>query len=319
MSFRLAVLDDYQRVSHQVADWTLLQDRVSVDRFHHFIADPEAVVEELQPYDGVVAMRERTALPAHVINRLPNLKLIVTTGMRNAAIDIEAATSAGVTVCGTRSISSSTVELTWGLVLASLRHIPTESSNMRRGGWQTTLGEGLAGRTLGVVGLGRIGSAVARVGRAFDMNILAWSQHLTRDRADAEGARLVSLDELLIRSDVVTLHMVLSPRTHSLIGARELSLMKNSSLLVNTSRGGLVHTSALLEALEKGVIGAAAVDVFDEEPLPVEHPLRSAERVVLTPHLGYVSRPVYEVFYGDTIEDVAAFLDGSPVRVLNPT
>jgi phosphoglycerate dehydrogenase-like enzyme len=312
---RVAILDDYQRAALEVADWSAVRERAQVDVFSEHIADDE-LVRRLAEYDVVVAMRERTAFPASVLEGLPSLKLLVTTGRRNAAIDVAAARSLGITVCGTRSDATATVEHTWALILGLCRNLVTEAANVRDGGWQTTLGTGLHGKTLGVVGLGRIGSQVASIARAFGMRVVAWSANLTEERAAAAGAELVSFDELLKTSDVVSLHLVLSERTHHLVGSRELSLMKRSAILVNTSRGPIVDTSVLLAALEDGRIAGAALDVFDVEPSPADHPLRSAPRSLVTPHLGYVTRDGYRIFYGDVVEDIVAFLDGEPVRVL---
>jgi phosphoglycerate dehydrogenase-like enzyme len=313
---RVAVLDDYQGVALEVADWSVLQQRVDVTVLREWLPDEDAVVEALAEHDVVVAMRERTPFPASLLARLPRLRLLVTTGMRNASIDVAAAQELGITVCGTASQGTSTAELTWALILGWSRHLVEESGNMSAGRWQTTLGTGLAGRTLGVVGLGRIGSQVAAVGRAFGMEVLAWSQHLTDERARTHGARRVDLDELLEASDVVTVHLVLGERTRGLLGADQLARMKPTALLVNTSRGPIVDSDALVEAVRRGDVAGAALDVYDEEPLPAEHPVRSTAGILATPHIGYVSREVYELFYGEAVEDIAAYLDGAPVRVL---
>ena len=313
---RVAVLDDYQNVARDMADWESLPDDVTVDVFNDHLSDEDEVAERLGPYDIIVAMRERTPFQRTLIRRLPNLKLLVTTGMRNASIDVSAASDHGVTVCGTDGLPYPTAELTWALVLALARKVPTEDSATRAGGWQVTMGEGLQGKTLGVIGLGRLGSQVATVGCAFGMDVIAWSQNLTADRAAEFGARLVSKDELLSSADVVTIHLVLSDRTRGLIGKRELSLMKRSSYLVNTSRGPIVDESALVEALRSERIAGAGLDVFDIEPLPKDHPLRTLPNTVLTPHMGYVTIETYRVFYGDAVENIRAFLEGSPVRVV---
>ncbi len=309
---RIAVLDDYQRVAGRFADWSRLGEH-EVTFFHEPLDDP---ARQLEPFEVVCAMRERTAFPAELFDRLPNLRLLVTTGRRNAAIDVPAAAAHGVTVCGTDVPGASTAELAWGLVLALVRHVPREDRGIRDGGWQTTVGLDLAGRTLGVVGLGRLGSIVARYGAAFGMRLVAWSENLTAERAAACGAELVTKDELLSTADVVTIHLVLSRRTRGLIGARELGLMKPTAYLVNTSRGPIVDEAALLAALEEGTIAGAALDVYDREPLPPDHPLRRAPNTVLTPHVGYVTENTYRAFYGQTVEDVVAWLAGSPVRVL---
>lgn len=313
---RIAVLDDYQSVAADFCDWSQLPEPAEVVEFHDFVGDPEALVARLQPFDVVIAMRERTRFPREVLERLPALKLLVTTGMRNKSIDVEAATEFGVTVCGTASQPTATAELTWGLILAALRHIPQEDAGMRAGGWQTTIGGDLAGATLGVIGVGRLGSQVARIGNAFGMDVVAWSENLTAERAAEVGARRVEKDELFAVSDVVTVHLLWSRRTRGLIGADDLALMKHTAVFVNTSRGPIVDTAALVDVLRDGRIAGAGIDVYDEEPLPVDHPLRELRNAVLTPHLGYVTRATYEVFYRDAVEDVAAFLDGEPVRVI---
>jgi phosphoglycerate dehydrogenase-like enzyme len=266
----------------------------------------------------IVAMRERTPIGADLLARLPRLRLLVTTGMANPSIDIAAAGARGIVVCGTGGLPSPTAELTWALVLALARHVCAEDRRMRDGGWQQSVGTELAGRTLGVIGLGRLGRRVAAVGQAFEMPVIAWSQNLVAAGARSLGVEPVPRDELLARADVVTLHLRLSDRTRGLIGRHELALMQRSALLVNTSRGPIVDEAALLEALHAGTIAGAALDVYDTEPLPPEHPLRSAPNTVLTPHLGYVTSGTYARFYGDAVEDVAAFLRGAPVRVLSP-
>jgi phosphoglycerate dehydrogenase-like enzyme len=305
---RVAILDDYQGVARRFACW----DGLDAVAFTDHLDDDDAVVARLEPFEAVVAMRERTPFTAARLERLPRLELLVTTGMANAAIDLDAARARGITVCGTRGLGPPTAELTWGLILALARHIVAEDAAVRAGGWQTTVGADLAGRTLGVVGYGRLGSRVAAIGRAFEMDVLAWSQNLR----EADGATVVSKEELFERSDVVTVHLKLSDRTHGLIGAAELARMKPTAFLVNTSRGPIVDEAALLAALGDGTIAGAGLDVFDVEPLPAGHPLRSAPNTVLTPHLGYVTAGTYEVFYRDAVEDVRAFTSGAPVRVL---
>ena len=313
---RAAVLDDYQNVARDMADWGSLPADVSVDFFRDHLSAEDEVARRLESYEIVVAMRERTPFTRTLLSRLPNLRLLVTTGMRNASIDMDAAADHGVTVCGTDGLPYPTAELTWALILALARKVPTEDAATRAGQWQVTMGEGLRGKTLGVIGLGRLGSQVAAIGGAFGMNLVAWSQNLTAERAAEFGARLVSKDELLGESDIVTIHLVLSDRTRGLLGERELSLMKRSAYLVNTSRGPIVDESALIGALESGAIAGAGLDVFDVEPLPLGHKLRSLPNTVLTPHIGYVTAETYRIFYGDAVEDIAAFLAGSPVRVL---
>ena len=305
---RVAVLDDYQDVALRLADWSGLD----VTAFNDHVADDDGLVARLEPFEALVAMRERTPFTAARLERLPNLRLLVTTGAANASIDVAAANARGITVCGTGYFSSPTAELTWGLILALARNIPAEDAAVRAGRWQHTLGADLAQRTLGVIGYGRLGTRVAEVARAFGMDVIAWSQNLS----EAEGATVVTKEELLARSDIITIHVRLSDRTRGLIGAAELAQMKPSALLVNTSRGPIVDEAALLDALHGGRIGGAAIDVYDTEPLPAEHPLRSAPRTVVTPHIGYVTQAAYDVFYRDAVEDVRAFMAGEPVRVI---
>jgi phosphoglycerate dehydrogenase-like enzyme len=310
---RVAVLDDYQGVALECADWSQLE----VEIFPDHLADDDAVIERLAPFDVVVAMRERTPFTRARLARLPNLRLLVTTGMRNASIDLEAAREHGVTVCGTGSLGPPTAELAWALILAVTRHVPAEDAAMRAGGWQHTIGPELAGHRLGIVGLGRLGARMAAIARAFEMEPVAWSQNLTQERAADAGAALVSKDELFSTADVVTIHLVLSDRTRGLVGAPELAQMRPSAYLVNTSRGPIVDEAALLDALHSGRIAGAALDVYDTEPLPADHPLRSAPHTVLTPHIGYVTTGTYELFYGDAVEDIDRWLAGDPVRVLS--
>ena len=321
---RVAILDDYQQVARTLAAWP---PGAELTVFTSHISRTEALVRELAPFDVIVAMRERTPFTSERLAQLPKLKLLVTTGMSNASIDMEAARAHGVTVCGTGGAKGATAELTWGLILAVARHIPAEDAYLKASGraggaalssgWQHTLGTGLHGRNLGIVGLGTQGKAVAKVGRAFGMNLLAWSANLTAKRAGKAHATLVSKAELFSASDVVTIHYRLSPRSFALVGAAELALMKPTAVFVNTSRGPLVDQAALVAALRSGSIAGAGLDVFDEEPLPLSHPLRTLPNVVLTPHLGYVTRETYEVFYREAAEDIAAFAAGAPVRVLN--
>jgi phosphoglycerate dehydrogenase-like enzyme len=312
---KVAILDDYQHVALSYANWDGLGARIVA--FGSHIAETADLVAELRSFDVVVAMRERTPFTAERIGLLPNLKLLVTTGMRNASIDLAACAAAGVTVCGTRGSAAATPELTWALILSLVRHVPAEDAAVRAGRWQHTVGFGLAGRTLGIVGLGNIGRRVAAIGTAFGMTVLAWSQHLSTAAAAEAGAAAVAKDELFATSDVVTVHYKLSPRSTGLVGARELGMMKPTAFLVNTSRGPIVETDALVAALHAGDIAGAAVDVYDEEPLPAGHPLRSAPRTVLTPHLGYVTDDGYRTFYTEAVEDIAAFAAGRPVRVLS--
>jgi phosphoglycerate dehydrogenase-like enzyme len=316
MKFRCAILDDYQDCALGFADWASL-DGVEVKDFTHAITTTDELAEHLAEFEIIVAMRERTRFDATLFARLPRLKLLVTTGMRNASIDTAAAASHGVVVCGTRSLPYPAPELTWGLLLALSRQIPAEVAAVREGKWQTGIGVGLSGKTLGIVGLGKIGSQIARYAQAFDMRVLAWSRNLAEEHCQSVGVeRAPSLDALLQRADVVTLHLVLSDSTRGIIGARELSLMKPAALLVNTSRGPLIDEAALLQTLTQNRIAGAALDVFDIEPLPAAHLLRTLPNVVATPHIGYVCRENYELFYGDAVEDIQAWLRRSPVRTL---
>jgi phosphoglycerate dehydrogenase-like enzyme len=313
----VAVLDDYQSVALQMADWNILASDAEIQVFRDHLFDQSAIADRLKDFEIVVAMRERTPFPRGLLQQLPKLKLLVTTGMRNASIDIAAATELGVTVCGTGGVLYPTAELTWGLILALFRHIPREDEATRDGQWQVSMGIGLQGKTLGVIGLGNLGSQVATVGKAFQMKVLAWSQNLTVERASQFGTTPVTKDELLSQSDIVTIHLVLSDRTRGLLGARDLALMKPTAYLVNTSRGPIVEEKALVEALQKKTIAGAALDVFDQEPLPLDHPLRRLENTVITPHVGYVTVETYEIFFRHIVENICAFLDGKPTRVLN--
>jgi len=313
---RIAILDDYQDVALSSADWSKL-GASEVTPFHGHMSDTSDLVAALRPYDVVVAMRERTYFDVTRLSALPSLRLLVTTGMANASIDVGFARSRGVTVCGTRGTLGATAELTWGLILSLVRHIPSEDRRMRAGGWQETIGLGLRDRFLGVVGLGRQGRAVASIGLAFGMRVQAWSLNLSSS-AGVSGVDVVPKETLFSTSDVVTIHYKLGPRSVGLVGAFELGLMKPTAYLINTSRGPIVDSAALLDALRSGSIAGAALDVYDSEPLPGSDPLRSAPRTVLTPHLGYVTDDGYRVFYEDAVEDIAAFYDGTPVRVVEP-
>jgi phosphoglycerate dehydrogenase-like enzyme len=318
MTLRCAVLDDYQDAALRLADWSPLDGGVEVRVLREHIADRDELVAALADCEIVVAMRERTPFDAELLGRLPRLRLLVTTGMRNASIDLAAASGAGVTVCGTSSSATPPVELTWALLLGLARQVTAESNALRAGGpWQSTVGQDLHGRTLGLLGLGRIGSRVARVARAFDMNVLAWSQNLTAERAAESGAELAAgKEDLLRRSDFVSVHLVLSDRTRGLLGEAELKAMRPHAHLINTSRAAVVDRDALLRALREGWIAGAGLDVFDTEPLPADDALRKLPNVLATPHLGYVTEGNYRTFYTHAVEDIAAFLAGSPVRVL---
>lgn len=314
---KIAILDDYQNVALDLADWKSLDAEIEV--FTSPIAGTDELVERLAGAQVVVAMRERTRFPAELFARLTDLELLVSTGPRNAAIDLEAAAKRGVVVCGTGYASHPTAEHTWALILAAARNLATELPAMREGGWQTTIGKPLHGRTLGLLGLGRLGSRVARVGQAFGMETIAWSQNLTPERAGEHGVTAVGMQELFERSDVLSVHLVLSGRTRGLVGAGELGRMKPDALFVNTSRGPIVDEAALLDVLRRKAIGGAALDVFDVEPLPADHPLRTLDNVTLTPHLGYVTRDLYETFFRDAVADIAAWRAGEPVRVMSAT
>ena len=315
--YRLAILDDYQQVSGDYADWDSLgADGVSVTVFSEPFASESDTVHALAGFDIVVAMRERTPFPRGVLAELPRLKLLVTTGAANAAIDLAAAEEHGVTVCGTGGSPSAAPELTWALLMALARNLTAEENALRAGRWQNTVGSELAGKTLGIVGLGKIGHKVAAYAHAFGMDVLAWSQNLDEATAQAAGVRKVSKDELFRESDVVTLHLRLSQRSEGTVGEAELRLLGPGGMLVNTARGPLVDQSALIRALEEGWIRGAAVDVFDQEPLPAGHPLLAAPNTLLTPHLGYVTHESYAQFYGGALEDIKSWLAGAPVRQL---
>ena len=307
--FRIAVLDDYQNVAISLADWSLLDARATVTVFNDHLADSNAVVERLQPFDIVCVMRERKPMTRTIIERLPKLRLISSTGTRNASIDLKAAEERGVQVVHTGYTSAPTIELTWALILGSARNLVAENTSLRNGGWQRFVGDDMAGQTLGVLGLGNVGGAVAQIGKAFGMKVIAWSQNLTAERAADVGAELVSKEELLGRADIVSVHLVLSGRTRGLIGARELALMKPSARLVNTSRGPIVVEADLIAALRAQNIAGAAIDVFDQEPLPLDHPFRTLPNLLATPHIGYVSRGLYTRFYQDTVENIRRWLD----------
>jgi phosphoglycerate dehydrogenase-like enzyme len=318
VQFRCAVLDDFQNVASTCADWSTLSDRVEVISFAEHFASEDELASALADFDFVVTLRERVPFPDSLLNRLPRLKLLIASGMRNSVIDYAAAKAGGVTVCGTQSSSTPPVELTWALLLGLARGIVQENDALRDGGpWQSTVGADLHSRTLGLLGLGKIGSRVAQVGLAFGMEVTAWSQHLAKERADEVGVELASSkEELLASSDFISVHLALSDRTRGLLGAAELALIKPTAYLINTSRAAIVDQDALLAALHEGRIAGAGVDVFDVEPLPGNHPMRTAPRLLATPHLGYVSRANYARYYGQAVEDIQAYLDGDPVRVL---
>ena len=308
---QVAVLDDYQNVALQMADWSAVTDRTDVTVFNDHVADPDQLIARLTPFDVVFVMRERTPLPRSIIERLPNLKMIASTGPFNASIDMAAAEDHGIHVGTTGGTVASTVELTWALILAGVRNLVAESRSVRDGGWQTSVGRELAGRTLGVLGLGRIGTRVARIGEAFGMKVVAWSQNLTPEVAAEAGAAHISKHDLFATADVLSVHLKLSERSTGLVGAAELALMKPTALLVNTSRGPIVDEAALVAALRSRTIAGAALDVFDTEPLPSGHPLRTLDNVLATPHIGYVADRPYRIFFRDAVAAISDWLDAN--------
>jgi phosphoglycerate dehydrogenase-like enzyme len=315
---KAAVLDDYQGVALKLADWTVLQGKADITVFRDHLSDPAALIERLKPFEIVCVMRERTPFSRSILTQLPNLKLLASTGARNASIDLETAHERGITVCGTGYSSHGAVELTWALIMAIVRNVPAEFASLRSGRWQISVGGDLEGRTIGVLGLGSIGAKIAGIARTFGMSVLAWSQNLTRETAEHHGARLVEKEELFRKADIVTVHLVLSRRTEGIIGASELNLMRPTAYLVNTSRGPLVDENALINALKNRTIAGAALDVYNSEPLPESHPLRSLDNVLATPHIGFVTEDTYKLFYRDTVENITAWLSGKPVRVARP-
>jgi phosphoglycerate dehydrogenase-like enzyme len=314
---KLALLDDYHRIALQMADWGHLAGRVEVVSFDAPITDARELVRKLAPFEAIVAMRERTAFPRAILERLPNLRLLITTGMWNASIDIAAAAELGIQVCGTRDVGHLTAELTLGLILALARQTSHEERAMRAGLWHVRLGHSVRGRTLGLLGLGNLGKQVAGFGRMLGMDTIAWSQNLTPEGASAAGCRRVNREELFRAADYLTIHVRLSERTRGLVGAEELGLMKPSAYLVNTSRAPIVDEPALFEALRDKRIAGAALDVYAKEPLPMDAPIRTLDNVILLPHLGYVSEENYRLMYGDGLEAIEGFLAGKPVRPLN--
>jgi phosphoglycerate dehydrogenase-like enzyme len=314
---RVAILDDYQSVALALADWQSLHPQAQMQAFADHLDDPGALARRLHAFDCVVLMRERTPFARELFDKLPNLRLLITPGLRNASIDVAAATERKVQVCGTDMLPYPTAELTWGLILALLRHIPAEDRAVREGRWQTTLGFGVRGKTLGLIGLGRLGTQVARIGKAFGMEVVAWSQNLTAERAAEAGAALAGKDDLFARADVVSIHVVLSPRSRGLVGAAELRRMKPTAFLVNTSRAPVVDEAALIAALGERRIAGAGLDVFEPEPLSKDHPLLKLDNVVITPHLGYVTEENYRLAYGQALEAIRAFLDGKVLRPIN--
>jgi D-3-phosphoglycerate dehydrogenase len=317
MAVRCAILDDYQNVAVKSADWSKVKGDVEIEAFNEHLGAGQSVIAALKDYAIVVAMRERTAFPRAVIEALPNLKLLITTGMRNASIDTEAAKARGVTVCGTGSFGSPTSGIAIGLMLELTRHIGYENARLHAGAtWQSTIGPDLEGTTLGILGLGKLGARTAAIAKAFGMKVIAWSQNLTAERCQEVGVGHVGKDDLFRQSDFITIHNVLSARSRGTVGAKEFGLMKPSAFLINTSRGPIVDEAAMLAALRDKKIAGAGLDVFDTEPLPLDHPLRKMDNVVLTPHLGYVSEQNYKHYFAGVVEDIRGFLDGKPVRVM---
>jgi phosphoglycerate dehydrogenase-like enzyme len=309
MSLKAVILDDYQNVALKMADWSVLDGRVDITVFNDHLSDAEELIERLMPFDVVCVMRERAPLTREIIERLPNLKMIASTGLENASIDLDAAATYGIEVVHTGYSSTPTIEFTWTLILAMARNIGLENYSLRQGGWQVSVGEELAGKTLGLLGLGRVGSAVGIIGRAFGMNVVAWSQNLTPERALASGVQLVSKEALFNTADFLSIHVRLSPRTHHLVGQAELAQMKPTSRLINTSRGPIVDQAALLKSLTSGQIAGAAVDVYDVEPLGNPHPLRELPNVLATPHIAYVTEGLYRTFYGDTVRNIVHWVE----------
>jgi phosphoglycerate dehydrogenase-like enzyme len=317
-ALKVAILDDFQNVAQRLGDWSRLEPRAQVRVFTDNVTG-SALVERLQPFDVVMVIRERTKFPRTLLEQLPKLKLLVTAGMRNLGIDMEACKARGIMVCGTDTGSSPTAELAFGMLLALSRNMNAEEQSLRAGTWQTTrIGFGVKGLTLGIVGLGKLGSQMAGYARAFGMNVIAWSQNLTPEKAAAAGARSVSKEEVFSASDFISLHLILSARSQGIVGAADIGRMKPSAFLINTSRAGLVDEAALIGALKAGKIAGAALDVFDQEPLPASAAILSAPNTLLTPHLGYATRDSYEFYFPQCIEDIEAWLAGKPVRVLSP-
>jgi phosphoglycerate dehydrogenase-like enzyme len=306
---KIAVLDDYQQVAFNMADWTAVKEKADITVFDDHIAIENKLIERLTPFDAICVMRERTPLTRSILSQLPNLKVIVSTGSRNASIDTKAVEDLGITLKHTGYISTGAAELTWALLMAFARHIPQESNSFKAGGWQQTIGIDLAGKTIGIIGLGRLGEKMAQYAKAFDMNIIAWSQNLTAEKAEAAGAKLVTKEELFKQADIVTVHLILSDRSRGIIGQPEFDLMKPTAYFINTSRGPLVNEQALIETLQQKKIAGAAIDVFDTEPLPAEHPLRKLDNLLATSHIGYVTENTYRLFYGDTVNILNEWLD----------
>ena len=314
---RVAILDDYFNAALEVGDWSLIEGKAEITVFNEPFADENAAASALRDFEAIVGMRERTPFPASLIERLANLKLLITTGMRNFSFDMEAAKAEGVVVAGTESMGHAAAELAWALILGLYRNIPAQNQAMHGGQWQVKLDNDLFGKTLGVVGLGKLGRQVAKVGLAFGMEVIAWSQNLTQESAAECGVERVEKDELMARADVISIHMILGDRSRGLIGAEDIGRMKPTAYLVNTSRGPIVDTAALVDALRENRIAGAAIDVYDAEPAPADHPLRGLDNALLTPHMGYVTAENLGQMYSQAAEDIAAFIAGDPIRVLN--
>jgi len=306
---QIAVLDDYQQVAFSMADWTAIKEKADITVFTDHIAEEAKLIELLKPFDAICVMRERTPLTRNILSQLPDLKLIVSTGTRNASIDTKAVEDLGIELKHTGYISTGASELTWALLMAFARHIPQESNSFKSGSWQQTVGIDLSGKTIGIIGLGRLGEKMAHYAKAFDMNVIAWSQNLTPEKAEAAGAKLVSKEELFKQADIVTVHLVLSDRSRGIIGQPEFDLMKPTAYFINTSRGPLVDEQALIETLQQKKIAGAAVDVFDTEPLAADHPFRKLDNLLATSHIGYVTENTYRLFYGDTVNILNEWLD----------
>ena len=314
----IVILDDYQNVALTFGPWDKLAGRATIKVLNRYIGSQAELTAQLADANIIVANRERTVITDALLATLPKLELIVTSGMRNASIDVAAANARGITVCGTSTLGYPTAELTWAMILAFMRRLPKEVASLAAGGWQTSVGMGVRGKTLGIIGLGRIGSDVAKVGQAFGMNVVAWSRSLTPEKAAAAGVECVTMDELLARADVATIHLLLNKDTRGFIGADKLAKMKSTALLVNTSRAQIVDTAALIAALKAGTLGGAALDVYDREPLAADDPIRSAPNTLLTPHLGFVMAENYQITFSQGVENIIAWLDGKPTRVIEP-
>ncbi len=315
---KIAVLDDYQNVARDMADWSGLEREHEITFFDDIYEGLDGFAKRLEPFDILCIMRERSPIKRDLIERLPNARLFVTAGMRNAAIDLDACADRGITVLGTEGSAQSPPQLAWGMMLSLARNLHTENARMREGSWITTLGIDMQGKTLGIVGLGRLGTKMAQIARAFDMNVIAWSQNLTAEQAAQAGATRVDKADLFRQADFITIHYKLGERSRGLVGAVELVQMKPTAYLVNTSRAPIVDTDALIAALTEGRIAGAGIDVYDAEPLAPDHPIRSCPRTLLTPHLGYVTDGCYRAFYGEIVESVESWLAGNPIRVLSP-